>query len=116
MNKRAIGKAGEDAAFNYLTDQGYRIIFRNFRFSRYGEIDLIAEKSGTICFIEVKARAGTGFGTPAEAVSYEKRKNIVAVANHFLRTGDYSDFKLRIDVIEVYFKKTNAQVRLQGRM
>ena len=102
-NKRAIGRAGEDAACAFLTGRGYRILYRNFRYGRYGEIDIIAKTSGTICFIEVKSRSGAAFGAPIEAVGYAKRRKILTVANHFLRTGDYSGFKLRFDIIEVYY-------------
>ncbi|WP_444353365.1 YraN family protein, partial [Phascolarctobacterium succinatutens] len=41
---------------------GYKILTRNFRCHRYGEIDIIIEKSGCISFIEVKTRASTRFG------------------------------------------------------
>ena len=104
-NRRAVGRVGEDAALKYLAERGHQVIYRNFRFSRYGEIDIICMKSGTICFIEVKSRAGCAFGTPAESVGYIKRRNIIAVANHFLRTGDYGEFKLRFDIVEVYYDK-----------
>ena len=104
-NKRALGREGEDAAVNYLFKRGYRVLYRNFRFSRYGEIDLIALKSGTICFVEVKSRSSAAYGAPAEAVGYAKRKNIIAVANHFIRTCGFQESKVRFDIVEVYYDK-----------
>jgi len=107
-NKRSVGRFGEDAAFTFLNERGYKVLFRNFRFSRYGEIDLIAAKRDVICFIEVKTRSNAAFGTPAESVGRDKRRNIIAVANHFLRVFDFGGHKLRFDIIEVYFEKTGT--------
>ena len=38
----AVGKAGEDFVANYLKSNGYIIIKRNWRDSRYGELDIVA--------------------------------------------------------------------------
>ena len=108
-NKRAIGRVGEDAAQDFLTGLGYQILYRNFRYGKYGEIDIIALYSSTICFIEVKSRSGAGYGTPAEAVGYAKRKKIMTVANHFLRISGYKNYKLRFDIIEVFFIGAKTQ-------
>jgi len=104
-NKRAAGRAGEDDAAEYLAGRGYRVLYRNFRYGRYGEIDIIALAGGVVCFVEVKSRSGDAFGTPAEAVGYAKRNKILAVANHFLRVGGLGANKLRFDVVEVYYDK-----------
>ena len=106
---RAIGREGEDAAHDYLLANGYRILHRNFKYGRYGEIDIIAQKSGVICFIEVKSRSGVKFGTPAEAVGKDKRKKILTVANHYLRVNGNQGLKLRFDVVEVYFDNTGSK-------
>jgi putative endonuclease len=103
-DKRAVGRVGEEAAASYLIKHGYRILYRNFRYGRYGEIDIIAQKAGAICFIEVKSRSGGGFGAPAEAVGYSKRKKILTVANHFLRINRFPYSEIRLDVIEVYYE------------
>ncbi|MBR4847679.1 MAG: YraN family protein, partial [Phascolarctobacterium sp.] len=45
MNRRSeLGKFGVDFACRYLQQQGYKILFRNFR-CRIGEIDIIAVKN-----------------------------------------------------------------------
>ena len=49
-----IGQRGEEIACGYLLRHGYRIIERNFT-RKWGEIDIIARKSGVTCFIEVKS-------------------------------------------------------------
>ena len=39
-----------------------KIVGRNFR-TRFGEVDLIAADGGTLCFVEVRARKPSPFGT-----------------------------------------------------
>ena len=51
---RAKGNLAEDKACQFLLDNGYSIIERNF-YSRFGEIDVIATKDEVIHFIEVKS-------------------------------------------------------------
>jgi len=106
VNRRAAGKIGEDAALKYLVERGYLILYRNFRFGRYGEVDLIAKDSDTVCFIEVKSRANDAFGTPAEAVGAVKRRSILAVAGHFMKISGLRENAMRFDVIEVYYDRT----------
>ena len=56
MNKlktKEIGDIGEEYAVNYLKKHRYKILSRNYR-KRFGEIDIIAEKKGTVAFVEVK--------------------------------------------------------------
>ena len=44
MNKnQKLGKSGEDCAIEFLLQNGYRILGRNFR-CKYGEIDVIVIK------------------------------------------------------------------------
>ena len=45
---------GEDIACAYLARKGYRIRHRNYR-RKTGEIDIVAECSGVLHFIEVKS-------------------------------------------------------------
>jgi putative endonuclease len=53
-----IGKLGEDLACEYLVNNGYKILQRNYR-KPWGEIDIIGKaKDGTLVFFEVKALAG----------------------------------------------------------
>jgi putative endonuclease len=48
-----IGALGEELACEYLKNNGYTIIDRNFR-RFYGEIDIIAKKGRLLVFFEVK--------------------------------------------------------------
>ncbi|MBE6008713.1 MAG: YraN family protein [Lachnospiraceae bacterium] len=93
------GDLGESLAAEYLIKKGYSIIGRNYRI-RNAEIDIIAEKDGTIAFVEVKYRKNNALGTPAEAVNYAKQKKIISAALRFIaENGDDNDY--RFDVCEV---------------
>ena len=54
------GQLGEDIACKYLEDMDYRIIERNYT-KKWGEIDIVAEKSNKLFFIEVKSVSRSDF-------------------------------------------------------
>ena len=103
-SKRSIGKIGEDAAASHLEAAGWRVLQRNFRLGRYGEIDIVARRGDTVCFVEVKSRSNDRFGTPAEAVNWDKRQTIRAIASHYMATRCGPGAHARFDVVEVYFR------------
>lgn len=102
MNNSRSGHEGENIAAVYLENRGYKIVCRNYRISRFGEIDIIAEKGEYICFVEVKWRRGGAFGTPAEAVTRKKAATIRLLAQLYLSGTQRSDANVRFDVIELY--------------
>ena len=110
-DRKGIGTFGEAAAISLLAEKGYRILEQNFRFGRYGEVDIVAQTGNILCFIEVKTREHTYFGTAAEAVTYKKRQRIIRVANYYitvhqhLKTVRREMPTIRFDVIEVYIDK-----------
>lgn len=101
-----IGLLGEDISQSYLKDLGYRILEKNFR-CKCGEIDLIAINKGYICFIEVKTRYGSNFGSPAESVTYSKQHKIYKTAQVYILKNNiiYSNF--RFDVMEIILNINN---------
>ncbi|MCH5272174.1 MAG: YraN family protein [Lachnospiraceae bacterium] len=100
-NKRQVGGEKEAKVQDYLQKNGYEILGRNF-FSRHGEIDIIAKKDGYLIFVEVKYRSGEAFGTPEEAVGFQKQKRIIAAAKYYLyRNGIPFDTPCRFDVVGV---------------
>ncbi len=87
------GKWAEDVAAGYLKSNGYKILDRNFR-TRFGEIDIIAFKQGTLIFVEVKYGEGGRF-----RVDRRKMNRIKMAANFYLKDFEYDE--VRLDVIEV---------------
>jgi len=108
MNNRDLGKIGEDAAMKHILNLGMKPLAKNFRVGRLGEIDIIAKDGDTLCFIEVKARRGDRYGTPAEAVSYAKRNTITRIAQIYADRHGIYDTPLRFDVIEVYMNPDSS--------
>ncbi len=102
LNERQkFGKLGEDLATQYLENNGYEIVERNFS-CQQGEIDIIAKEKNEIVFVEVKTRKCLTYGTPAEAVTKEKRRHIEKTAQYYLFTKQLEKQPVRFDVIEVY--------------
>lgn len=96
----AVGKAGEDFVANYLRSQGYIIIKRNWRDSRYGELDIVAENRECIAFVEVKTRQKNSLVSGIEAVDVYKQQRTKNAANSFMRRLR-TNLPPRIDVAEV---------------
>ncbi len=69
--KDDLGRRGEALAVDYLQAEGLSIIETNWRCS-IGEIDIVARDGGETVFVEVKTRAGTGYGHPLEAITGQK--------------------------------------------
>ena len=101
MSNKTLGDQGEAYAADYLRQNGYRILTRNYR-TKVGEIDLIADDHGTLVFIEVKTRRSVRFGTPAEAVNYKKKQKIIQAAYWYLHAQHRENDVCRFDVLEIY--------------
>ena len=83
MSSRQTGVFGESLALRYLVGKGYEVLDRDYR-TRHGEVDLILRDGGTPVFVEVKARRGTGFGDPLEAVTPSKQTRVRLMAEAYL--------------------------------
>ncbi|MDE2572333.1 MAG: YraN family protein [bacterium] len=95
-----LGGEGERIAAEHLEARGYRIVARNVRLGRGGEIDIIAKDGRTIVFVEVKARASRSFGAPLAAVDARKRRRLRLLAEEWLQTAAPNAYA-RFDVITV---------------
>jgi len=94
------GLAGEGQAIRYLLSRGWSLVAHRFRMG-HTEIDLIVRRGQLVAFVEVKTRRGTAFGTPFEAVTGAKRRDIVKAARAWVdRHGRPSDI-YRFDCIGV---------------
>jgi putative endonuclease len=99
----ALGRRGEDIAVRQLRNRGYKILRRNFRAPRGGEVDIICrdKRHGELVFVEVKTRSSEDFGRPMDAVDQKKRRLIVRGAMTWLRLLEMPDITFRFDVVEV---------------
>lgn len=103
-----IGIAGEQLACTHLTQKGYSILEKNWRAGRL-EIDIIAEKNGLICFVEVKTRENRYAGDPALAVTRSKQKHVIKAADLYVKEKDLSH-ELRFDIIAVIMNRKEVSI------
>ena len=101
-NNREFGNIGEEIAVKYLMDNGYKILGRNIHYSRFCELDIVAQIKDTVVFVEVKTRKTNTYGTPFEAVTKTKYDNIKKGALNYLNEHKAKAF--RIDVIGITLK------------
>ena len=95
------GASGERLACRFLRRNGYKILYRNFKGRRGGEIDIVCRDGDTLVFVEVKTRTSEDFGRPLEAVDRQKQRQISRGALAWLRMLDNPDIVFRFDVVEV---------------
>ena len=99
-NHVELGKRGERAARAFLERHGYDILATNWTCPA-GEADIIATLDGSLHFVEVKTRRGTGCGFPEEAVDQEKRQRYEGIAEYFLRGYERTDISVHFDIIAI---------------
>jgi len=110
-NNLVLARYGENEAAAYLKANGYRILERNFR-TPLGEIDIIALDKSVVCFVEVKARSSEDFGSPKEAVSSFKQRQIAKAALVFLKDRKLLDRSSRFDVVSVIMRGGKPEIEL----
>lgn len=93
------GALGERLAEDFLAEQGYAIVARNFR-TRFGEIDLIVREGKFHVFVEVKLRKSARFGAPREAVTRAKQCKLILAAEEWLAAHEEAAHA-RFDVVEI---------------
>ena len=106
--KREIGKAGEDAAADYLQRKGYEILERNWR-SGHLELDIIARYGRNLVVVEVKTRRADLNQLPQDTINATKMRRVVQAANCYVRQLRDPSLTLRLDFILV-------TVEIDGRM
>ena len=97
-----IGKIGEKIAALALTARGYKVLWRNFKGSHDGEVDIVCRHGDTLVFAEVKTRTGSSHGRPSDAVTAAKQHLILRGAKEWIsRLPDPDKVPTRMDVVEV---------------
>ena len=107
--RKQCGDEGEALAVRFLEAQGYRVRARNWA-CRQGELDVVAERGDTVCFVEVRMRSTAVWGDPSHTVSFAKQRKVVKAAMHYLLAHGVRDRVLRFDVISVVGRGERATV------
>lgn len=99
-NSHELGRNAEARAAAYLRTRGWRIRHANWR-CRHKEIDLVAERDGVVAFVEVKARTGTAYGHPLEAIDPRKRRGLAQAARLWVARHGRRGEAYRFDTVSV---------------
>ncbi|HTC12705.1 MAG TPA: YraN family protein [Chthoniobacterales bacterium] len=101
-----LGRKGEKMAADFLRRNGFRILYRNFRSRRGGEIDLVCRdrRAKTLVFVEVKTRTTDAFGPPHAGVTRAQQDRIIHGAKEWLRLLNDPRVPYRFDVVEVLIR------------
>ena len=103
---------GEDRATQYLSSKGYKILERNYS-KRYGEIDIVALFKNTLVFVEVKTRSSNQFGSPLEAITPWKIRQLIKTSEYYKLTHKNVPDLMRIDAIAVSLGSSNEVVNIE---
>ncbi len=95
-----VGRYGELLACSWLRSRGLRVLRRNFRWGRSGEIDIVCREGGVLAFVEVKTRTRTDYGPPGRAVNAGKRRLLRIGAANWLRLLG-RNVPHRFDLVEI---------------
>lgn len=100
------GHDAEKQAARYLESRGFKIRELNWK-TRYCEIDIVAEKGGTIYFVEVKYRRNAAHGIGLEYITPKKLNQMRFAAEMWVQNHDWSDdyqlAAISIDAEEITF-------------
>lgn len=102
------GRTGEEYACSFLREKGYRIISRNWR-HRHLEVDIVAQCSQTLIFVEVKTRQSGSPVEPWRAVDHNKQNHLIRAANAFLRR-EQLQLEVRFDIISLLLNGSQVQI------
>lgn len=109
MSTRSVGAAAEARAAGFLESLGYRVLARNVT-TRQGELDLVCEADGHLCFVEVRSRAHARLGLPEETIGRTKRERIARAAAWWLMRHP-TDQPCRFDVVSIVGDATPTLIR-----
>lgn len=122
-----LGQVGENIACKNLEKKGFRIVRRNFRHF-LGEIDIIAEKSGTLHFVEVKtvsceilkdgqgrvSRENLPVFSPEENVTPKKIERLKrAISVYFAQNETEKEKDWQFDIAAVFVDKERKRAILR---
>lgn len=101
-SNQLTGRLGEEKALSFLQNSGYKILDRNVRIRKFGEIDIIAEENGQLVFIEVKNRNSLTFGFPQESIIRKKQQRMVRLALMYIKKRNLKLKNVRFDVLAIF--------------
>jgi len=107
---KKTGDIGEIVAIEYLQKHEYQIKDTNFKFGRFGEIDVIAEKEWRYYFIEVKYRSHLWYWHPEEAIIPRKLHKCLKTMEYYCKRNRVDLEDIQFDVIAILKQYASHQV------
>ena len=105
MSNKYTGTKGEEMAAAYLTQNGYSIVERNWRFKHW-EVDIIASKGNCMHFFEIKTRTSDMYGHPEESISRKKMTNLRNAAEEYQYLHpEWKYVQFNVLAIKMYFNQ-----------
>jgi putative endonuclease len=101
-----LGKKGEKIAATFLEEKGYKIVARNWRYSR-AEVDIGASYNDALIFVEVKARSYDYYGQPEDFVTAKKQRLLSIAASAYMQKHNH-DWEIRFDIISILFSGSSS--------
>ena len=95
---QTLGHSGEEAAAQYLQNQGWQVVDRNWR-CRDGEIDIVAVEGDCLVVVEVKTRTSAKYGRAVESVTGAKVTRLRALGAVWALAHEARLRTIRVDVI-----------------
>lgn len=103
-----LGQKGEKLALEYLLQQGFIVLEKNFRYQK-AEVDIIAIKDEQIILVEVKTRSTDFFGGPEESVTKSKQRLLTEAADYYITSRQLKN-EVRFDVISIISAKGKISI------
>lgn len=104
-----IGQRAEELACSYLEQRGFHIVARNWRHGKY-ELDIVADKTGTLHIIEVKCRRTGGLTCPEQALDAIKSNNIMKAAEFYIEKNNVRS-EVQFDLVAVEYSGSGTEIR-----
>ena len=108
MTHIELGVLGEQLAVQFLRKQNVQIRDCNYRYNK-GEIDIVAETDDLIIVYEVKTRETAEIGEPYKAVTRAKQKQIVKVADAYIKEKNINK-EVQFDIISIVHNSYRTKI------
>ncbi|MFT5857982.1 MAG: putative endonuclease [Flavobacteriaceae bacterium] len=108
MNHIELGREGERLATIHLRSKKHIIHVQNYRYRR-GEIDIISETKDFIVATEVKTRQSRSYGSPINAISRTKQRQLIHVMNAYM-IEKMHEKEVRFDVVSIILNQHEQEI------
>ena len=113
LNKKQIGEIGELVAAEYYLNKGYALLFKNWRWSNKGELDLILynQDDDILVICEVKIRKTGALINGVYSVNKNKQTKIRMLSYVFIQKHKfYEKSNVRFDVADLIFNTITGKI------